>query len=352
METEASGSTPPSSSEVFTVYARDTPFRLTRSQIETDSPNYFTSAFLSHGFAESTTYEVHTDRNPYLFTLIVEHLSGYTILPLQPSAVPTSMSVETARENLLRDAKYFGLEQLQELLSPQDTLSNLPHAVSSVRGAERIHSLERLTMGGDLMLDTKVYRPFVSAELPLVGETSAIWFDLRDIPMSLEFRPYTDDPMEEVPAPRLELAVTGAIFEKLRKLQASNGSIALSNLSAFRNSDNTVIKIGDDLFKPGRLAHALSEGKYLDSDGVFRNCDWLKTPLDFFEYEEGGMSLDVVAEAVVVSLQASDQNEGNYTEARATLVYAELKTTEEWTKDVLAPAITVRNVLFLNEILK
>ncbi|GAA5954372.1 hypothetical protein JCM3765_004439 [Sporobolomyces pararoseus] len=110
METEASGSTASPSVEVFTVYARDTPFRLTRSQIETDSPNYFTSAFLSHGFAESTTHEIRVDKHPRLFALVAEHLSGYTFLPLQSSALPVWMSIEAATENLLRDAKYFGLE--------------------------------------------------------------------------------------------------------------------------------------------------------------------------------------------------------------------------------------------------
>ncbi|ORY53996.1 hypothetical protein BCR35DRAFT_249750, partial [Leucosporidium creatinivorum] len=81
-----------------------------------DSPNYFTSAFLSHDFAESSSKIIHLDRNPQLFTLIVEHLSGYRITPLQPAGLPSCMSVEQATENLRVDAEYFGLEQLQARL--------------------------------------------------------------------------------------------------------------------------------------------------------------------------------------------------------------------------------------------
>ncbi|GAA5983407.1 hypothetical protein JCM5350_007639 [Sporobolomyces pararoseus] len=281
METGASSSTPSSALEIFTVYARETAFRLSRSQIETDSPNYFTSAFLSHDFAESSTREIFTDKNPQLFALIVEHLSGYGILPLQPSAVPPTMSIETAKENLLRDAKYFGLEQLQELLSPKTTLEALPEAVSSVCGVGKIYPLDRLTIGGgDLTLDTKVHRPFVLADpLPLV------------------------------------------VY--------------------FRTDTKSVVKIGDDVFRLQQLAQALAQQENYDSDGVFRNWEWLKTPLTFLEEEEEELtkSTEVVADVAVLSLQASDQSGGFYTAARATLVYAELRTTEEWTKNVLAPAI-------------
>ncbi|GAA5940510.1 hypothetical protein JCM10213_001127 [Rhodosporidiobolus nylandii] len=64
------------SSPTYTVYARGTPFDLTFSQISTDSPNYFTAAFLDSDFSEASSRVLRTDRNPQLFALIVEHLSG------------------------------------------------------------------------------------------------------------------------------------------------------------------------------------------------------------------------------------------------------------------------------------
>lgn len=65
----------PSAPEQYTVITRGVTFHLFRSQIEFDSPNYFTSAFLE-GFAEAQSQVVHLDRNPQLFALVVEHVSG------------------------------------------------------------------------------------------------------------------------------------------------------------------------------------------------------------------------------------------------------------------------------------
>ncbi|GAA5837688.1 hypothetical protein JCM5353_003817 [Sporobolomyces roseus] len=90
---------PPSSPATYTVVCREVPFRLTRSQIESDSPNYFTTAFLDGGFAESGSKIIHLDTHPRLFALIVEHLSGYPILPLQPCTLPSFLSIEMAEKS-------------------------------------------------------------------------------------------------------------------------------------------------------------------------------------------------------------------------------------------------------------
>ncbi|KAJ1300936.1 hypothetical protein OPQ81_003362 [Rhizoctonia solani] len=99
-------------SELYKITLRDTTFILDRPQIEFDSPNYFTSCFLG-SFSESHAREIRLSRDPALFSIIVNYLSGYAILPIQP---PTGMSEEVALENLLRDALFYGLDELAGML--------------------------------------------------------------------------------------------------------------------------------------------------------------------------------------------------------------------------------------------
>ncbi|ORY80767.1 hypothetical protein BCR35DRAFT_331828 [Leucosporidium creatinivorum] len=113
--------------EQYTVITRGVRFHLSRSQIEYDSPNYFTSAFLEHDFAEAASKVIYLDRNPQLFALIVEHLSGYKIFPFQPQGLPACMSPELARGNLLVDAEYLGLEKLRAVLRPIRPRQPLPN---------------------------------------------------------------------------------------------------------------------------------------------------------------------------------------------------------------------------------
>ncbi|BGP16535.1 hypothetical protein JCM10213v2_004537 [Rhodosporidiobolus nylandii] len=135
------------SSPTYTVYARGTPFDLTFSQISTDSPNYFTAAFLDSDFSEASSRVLRTDRNPQLFALIVEHLSGYEVLLLAEQSVPSTMSVEAARE---KDAEYFQLDSLVRKLAAAGKGGSLllhePHfqtAMKEVLGGDT--SLLRLT---------------------------------------------------------------------------------------------------------------------------------------------------------------------------------------------------------------
>lgn len=108
----------PARPEEYTVITRGVIFHLSRGQIESDSPNYFTAAFLEHDFAEAQTKVLYLDRHPQLFACIVEHLSGYIILPLHPKAVPETMTVWQATENLRADANYFDLKKLLRRLDP------------------------------------------------------------------------------------------------------------------------------------------------------------------------------------------------------------------------------------------
>ncbi|KAI5119283.1 hypothetical protein M0805_008062 [Coniferiporia weirii] len=100
----------------YTVVVRDEEFSLCRSQIDYDSPNFFTSYFFS-GFKESGSTCMHVDRNPDLFALIVEYMSGYEILPLAAKALPRTMDTRTALRNLAEDAAFFGLTRLYALLT-------------------------------------------------------------------------------------------------------------------------------------------------------------------------------------------------------------------------------------------
>ncbi|KDN44313.1 hypothetical protein RSAG8_05577, partial [Rhizoctonia solani AG-8 WAC10335] len=99
-------------SELYKIALRDTTFTLDRSQIEFDSPNYFTSCFLG-SFSESHAREIRLSRDPALFSIIVNYLSGYAILPIQP---PMGMSEQATLENLLRDALFYGLDELAGML--------------------------------------------------------------------------------------------------------------------------------------------------------------------------------------------------------------------------------------------
>ncbi|KAI0700392.1 hypothetical protein C8T65DRAFT_580310 [Cerioporus squamosus] len=101
---------------VYKVIVRGEEFQLTHDQISFDSPNYFTTCFTS-GFAESCGRKLRLHRNPALFTLIVEYLSGYPILPLSADYLPAGMGVTTAHRFLRADAQFYGLEKLCGMLS-------------------------------------------------------------------------------------------------------------------------------------------------------------------------------------------------------------------------------------------
>ncbi|KAL8276661.1 hypothetical protein RQP46_010929 [Phenoliferia psychrophenolica] len=99
----------------YKVVLQGVPFILSRDQCEYDSSNYFTSAF-GGDFEESATRTIHIDRSPILFRFIVDHLSGYSVIPLPP--IP-SMRAELAIKNLLHDAQYFGLSKLEEQIQTE-----------------------------------------------------------------------------------------------------------------------------------------------------------------------------------------------------------------------------------------
>ncbi|KAF8601053.1 hypothetical protein BDV93DRAFT_524954 [Ceratobasidium sp. AG-I] len=123
-------------SDKFTAVVRGSSFILTRSQVEFDSPNYFTACFLGN-FKESQTRILEISRDPVLFGVIFDYLCGYTVLPLDKSVIPTRMSLATALANLRVDAEFYQLDGLvracDNLASPRPASSHNTetHAVIS-----------------------------------------------------------------------------------------------------------------------------------------------------------------------------------------------------------------------------
>lgn len=102
----------------YTVIVRDQIFTLYKTQIDFDAPNYFTAYFLgdfAEGASGKTTLTL--DRNPSLFAILIEYMSGYHILPLAETALPRTMDKRAALKNLAEDAAFYGLSRLHAMLT-------------------------------------------------------------------------------------------------------------------------------------------------------------------------------------------------------------------------------------------
>lgn len=104
----------------YTIIVTDKTFRLSKSQIEHDSPNFFTSYFLNSS-DDNTTRLLEISRDPYLFTIILRYLNGYHILPLNPALLPPHCTPETVLADLRADAEFYRLNGLSALLSSVKT---------------------------------------------------------------------------------------------------------------------------------------------------------------------------------------------------------------------------------------
>jgi hypothetical protein len=93
---------------------------LSRSQISFDSPNRFTDAFLIRSESSQAKNRImYLDIHPRLFDIIVDYLSGEDVIPLQPDALPRTMSLEKATRSLARHAENLRLNGLAALLKQQ-----------------------------------------------------------------------------------------------------------------------------------------------------------------------------------------------------------------------------------------
>ena len=328
--------------------------------MEEDSPNYFTAAFFDGGFAESKTRQVKTDRHPRLFALIVEHLSGYPILPLQPTALPSTMSVEIAQECLLRDARYFGLEQLEHLLSPPIDNLTLPSSISTMFRGTTIYPLDRLCENGDLNLDSKVYRPFhMPKPMPLTSLPSNALFVVRGVLMQyVRAIPYVSRlayPYSRSTSFVLQShadSMTLCLWpefrsesDRYRRLQSSEGLVNLTWSALSKrtggHSAGTAFKLNDETITIETLERAVVAASTRGT--LHHSIKFGTAQVHLRKNARDEILIDVVADTLLVSIDASAQMNGVYSEAQATFVYAELKTVEEWTKSDLASAISVRS---------
>ncbi|KAB5588201.1 BTB domain containing protein [Ceratobasidium theobromae] len=102
----------------YTLVIGGSTFILSRSQIEIDSPNYFTSCFLSNTY-QATARRLELSRDPNLFRIIARHLCGYSVLPLAENEIPLGMTPASALANLRADAVFYNLRRLQHACDDQ-----------------------------------------------------------------------------------------------------------------------------------------------------------------------------------------------------------------------------------------
>ncbi|CAE6419971.1 unnamed protein product [Rhizoctonia solani] len=118
----------------YTIVVTGHTFKLSKSQIEFDSPNFFTSHFLNWP-DEHTSRELKISRDPYLFTIIMRYLNGYHVLPLHPTLVPPHCTPETALADLRVDAQFYQLNALSSLLSsPKNWEDQLATGYAEISG--------------------------------------------------------------------------------------------------------------------------------------------------------------------------------------------------------------------------
>ncbi|KAB5588513.1 hypothetical protein CTheo_8045 [Ceratobasidium theobromae] len=95
----------------YAVIVQQQEFILTKTQIEFDSPNYFTACFFGD-FQEAQRRRLLISRDPDLFRIISDYLCGYTVLPLRKDVIPPRMSSTQALTNLRADAVFYQLDGL------------------------------------------------------------------------------------------------------------------------------------------------------------------------------------------------------------------------------------------------
>ncbi|CAG8489610.1 1982_t:CDS:1 [Diversispora eburnea] len=85
--------------------------KINKARMSTSTQTYFSS--------NSTVKEITIDRDPRLFEVILRYLRGYTIFPLSSVNLPQGMSLDLFRESLLEDARFYGLDRLEQLLQAE-----------------------------------------------------------------------------------------------------------------------------------------------------------------------------------------------------------------------------------------
>ncbi|KAH8915765.1 hypothetical protein BT69DRAFT_1340928 [Atractiella rhizophila] len=123
---------------VFQIFVRESEFTLSKTQIMFDSPNFFTRAFFGE-FEEANSRSVRIDAHPQLFKIVIDYLSGYDVFPIADTAIPSTMSKDTALKNLMKDAAFLDLDRFTQLL--QEEVGKLQAANSSILSKPHVLAL-------------------------------------------------------------------------------------------------------------------------------------------------------------------------------------------------------------------
>ncbi|ORZ20245.1 hypothetical protein BCR42DRAFT_448571 [Absidia repens] len=93
----------PINQTVFTVIVGGKTFRLSWESLKSDGPNNF---FVNYFRNQRNTRVMYVDRDADIFQLIVHHLRGYYVRPIN----------DTQNQDLMNDARYYGLQRLHKTL--------------------------------------------------------------------------------------------------------------------------------------------------------------------------------------------------------------------------------------------
>lgn len=99
-------------SSIYTVIVRDKAFNLSHSQVERDSPNFFTSSFFDAS-GQRLTQAIEVSRDPSIFELVLRYLNGYQAVPIPYGLVPPYSTPGTALADLRADAEFYQLDRLR-----------------------------------------------------------------------------------------------------------------------------------------------------------------------------------------------------------------------------------------------
>lgn len=107
----------------YTVTCREKTYTLTLAQIQTDSPNFFSTAFLGE-YTESETRSITVDRRNDTFEIILQYLDGHDLVydVLQGHFKLEGHETGHAVRLLEAEVAYFGLDRLERLLD----VGNIP----------------------------------------------------------------------------------------------------------------------------------------------------------------------------------------------------------------------------------
>ncbi|RDX48993.1 hypothetical protein OH76DRAFT_618938 [Lentinus brumalis] len=252
--------TPPPENDIYTVIVRGEEFQLTHGQISFDSPNHFLDCFTS-GFLESRERILRLDRNPSLFALIVDYLSGYPILPLTPDSIPGGMGVTTARRYLLADAQYYRLQRLCNQL----TMPSLRIPLGWAGLADEMVSLRDVL--ASTLPDGVIQREDGSVISTRTGNPVLIY--AQDVSFRIVVRRVTTDSApDREPSLSLELSVPLGLAEsKSSQFHADDGSPSASMTDFERNG---VLHIDGS---PHNLSDVFDWCKSPEKSSMTRNLD-------------------------------------------------------------------------------